>query len=64
MNIDTVVFDHSGTISDDFSIVHASANNILRIFGKSRVSEAKYRADFDKDIAMMYKKWGGGCIVG
>lgn len=58
MNIETIVFDHSGTISNDFHIVWPSANNILRIFGRPQITEAQYRADYGDDIAAVYRKWG------
>ncbi|MEM4239574.1 MAG: HAD-IA family hydrolase [Candidatus Woesearchaeota archaeon] len=58
MSVDYLIFDHSGTISNDFSVVFSSANNILRIFGKPQITIAQYRADFGNDLASVYKKWG------
>ncbi len=58
VSVETLVFDHSGTLSNDFSIVLCSCNNILRIFGRPQITEVQYRADFGNDIVSVYKKWG------
>ena len=58
MNIETVDFDHSGTISNDFSLGVRSTNNLLRTFGKPQISEAQYREVFGKDIVGVYRSLG------
>ncbi len=58
MPIETIVFDHSGTLSNDFPLCFASTNNILRIFGSPRISEARYRAVFGNDVVAVYRGLG------
>lgn len=58
MSVDYLIFDHSGTISNDLKVVFPSANNILRILGGKQITMDTYRADFGKNLVDVYKKWG------
>lgn len=58
MNVEYLIFDHSGTLSNDLPVVFPSANNTLRIFGRPPITMAQYRGDFGKDIVAVYQKWG------
>ncbi len=58
MSVDYLIFDHSGTISNDLKVVFPSANNTLRILGGKQITMDTYRADFGNDIVAVYKKWG------
>lgn len=58
VSVDYLIFDHSGTISNDLKVVFPSANNILRILGGKQITLDTYRADFGNNIVDVYKKWG------
>ncbi len=58
MKIDTIVFDWSGTLSDDFACVLETANRILADYGIKPMTAKFLRESYRKNPSEIYRKCG------
>lgn len=58
MKLDLLVLDWSGVVSHDLPLVLESVKHITAHFGKSPVSEADFRANFQPSLRDVYARWG------
>jgi len=58
MSYDNIVFDWSGTLSDDFEICYESAMRVVESFGLGRLTVEEYVERFEMPYISFYRKLG------
>ena len=58
--INTVIFDWSGVLSDDWLATFKTSNDVLEVRGHERLSEEKFRELYELPWVNFYKKLGIG----
>jgi len=58
MNVDNIIFDWSGVLSDDFDCVLSTLNEVLEDYNKKPISADYLRENYERNSFDFFKKLG------